>query len=199
MRSLWNRNEKQTPTSTDWTDDIDRLLLSGEEVEDEVAVGDAHVAVTTQRVMVFTPYGKGENVRYVERPNVRGVEERHTGNRQILNVGATVGLTGILLIGIGNTLSFSAPPSLSDLSGEPVPGAELAGSMVSAIELIDTLFLALGVLLLANAAVVGGYYFWSRKPIVVLSVAGDDDVEVVLRDEDDTKDVLRRLRNAVSP
>jgi len=196
---LWNRNEKRVRPSTDWTDDIDRLLHAGEEVEQEVAVGDAHVAVTTQRVMVFTPYGKGENVRYVERPNVRGVEERHTGNRSVLNVGATVGLTGILLMGLGNTLSFSAPASLSDLSGEPVPGADLAASMVSAVEFIDTLFFALGVLLLLNAAVIGGYYFWSRRRLVAFAVAGDKDVEIPLHEDENIEKLLRRLRDAVAP
>jgi hypothetical protein len=196
---MWWDGGTQIQDPARWVDDIDRLLHSGEEMEEEVSVGDSHVVVTTGRVIIFTPYADGENVRYVERPNVAGVETNHTGSRQLLSIGATVGLTGILLVAIGNTLDMAAPASLSDLSGEPVPGAGLAESMVSAIELIDTAFLALGVLLLANAAVLTGYYFLRRTRTVVVSVAGDEDVELVTREEENADQLVGRLKEAVAP
>lgn len=197
---MWSwRDKRRERGSDDWTDSIDRLLHPGETVEEEVSVGDAQVAVTTQRVIVFTPYTEGENVRYVERPNVVGVEARNSGNRQLLGVGATVGLTGILLVVIGNTLNLSVPETLRNLEGGAVPGAGLAESMVSTIEIIDTLFLALGVLLLANAAVITGYYFLRRKSTVAVAVAGGDDVELSTYEEEDTDRVAGRLRNAIAP
>lgn len=181
-----------------WTEDIDRLLHAGEKVEEEVSVGDAHVAVTTQRVIVFTPYSAGENVRYVERPNVVGVEARNSGNLQLLGVGVTVGLTSVLLIAMGSILNPTPPASLSEISGEPVPGAGLAASMASAIELIDTLLSMLGLLLLATAALVTGYYFWRRERTVAVTVAGGDDVELSTYEEEDTDRLVGKLRNAIA-
>ena len=182
----------------DWSENLDRLLYPGEEVEDEVSVGDAQVVVTTQRVVVLTPSMDGENVRYVERPNVSGVEARHSSNNQLLSVGTTVGLTGVLLIAIGNTLNLSAPATLSDMDGN-VPGAGLASSMTSAIELIDTMFLYLGALLIATAAVLAGYYFWRRQRTVALAVAGDEDVEIPTYEDESADRLVKRLREAVVP
>ncbi len=194
----WDDDRKTIQNPTEWLNDIDGLLHAGEEVEEEVSVGDAQVVVTTQRVMVFTPHSEGENVRYFDRPNVVGVETSNSGNRQVLSAGATIGLSGVLMMFIGNTLSLSAPAAVSDLSGEPVPGADLAGTMASAIELIDTLFLLLGVLLLANGLVVVGYYFMKRKPAVALRIAGDDDVELPVYEDEDVDKIRGRLGAAVA-
>ena len=195
---MWLGRDRKTRSHNNWTDNIDRLLLAGEEVEDEVSVGDAQVVVTTQRVVVLTPSMDGENVRYVERPNVSGVEARHSSNNQLLSVGTTVGLTGVLLVAIGNTLNLSAPATLSDMDGN-VPGAGLASSMTSAIELIDTMFLYLGALLIATAAVLAGYYFWRRQRTVALAVAGDEDVEIPTYEDESADRLVKRLREAVAP
>ena len=195
---MWLGRDRKTRSHNNWTDNIDRLLLAGEEVEDEVSVGDAQVVVTTQRVVVLTPRMDGENVRYVERPNVSGVEARHSSNSQLLSVGTTVGLTGVLLVAIGNTLNLSAPATLSDMDGN-VPGAGLASSMTSAIELIDTMFLYLGALLIATAAVLAGYYFWRRQRTVALAVAGDEDVEIPTYEDESADRLVKRLREAVVP
>ena len=194
----WLGRDRKARSHNNWTDNIDRLLHPGEEVEDEVSVGDAQVVVTTQRIVVLTPRMDGENVRYVERPNVVGVETRHSSNNQLLSVGATVGLTGVLLIAIGNTLNLSAPAALSEIDGN-VPFANLAKSIASAIEHIDTMSLYLGALSLATAAVLAGYYFWRRERTVALAVAGDKDVEIPTYEDENTERLVERLREAVAP
>lgn len=194
----WDDSSEDIQDPTDWVNDIDRLLHSGEEIEEKVSVGDSQVVVTTQRVMFFTPYVDGKNVRYTDRPNVAGIKASNSGNKRVLSVGATVGLTGVFLLVLGNTLSLSVPSALNDIRGEAVPGAGMANSVASAIELIDTLLLILGVLFLANAAIITGYYFLKREGTVTVEVAGGEDVELSTREDEEPDRLAEKLRKAVS-
>lgn len=195
---MWRDDDREDTQPTEWLNDIDRLLHSGEEVEEKVSVGDSQVVVTTQRVMFFTPYADGKNVSYVDRPNVAGIKADESGNRRVLSVGATVGLTGVLLLVLGNTLSIGVPGALNDIRGESVPGAGMANSVASAIELIDTILLVLGGLFLANAAVITGYYFLRREGTVTVEVAGENDVELSTHEDEDADRLAEKLRKAVS-
>lgn len=194
----WDDSSEDIQDHTNWVSDIDRLLHSGEEIEEKVSVGDSQVVVTTQRVMFFTPYVDGKNVRYTDRPNVAGIKASNSGNKRVLSVSATVGLTGVFLLVLGNTLSLSVPSALNDIRGEAVPGAGMANSVASAIELIDTLLLILGVLFLANAAIITGYYFLKREGTVTVEVAGDEDVELSTREDEEPDRLAEKLRKAVS-
>jgi len=194
----WDDDSEEIQNPTEWMDDIDRLLHSGEDVEEDVSVGDSQVVVTTQRVILFTPYADGKNVSYVDRPNVTAIRADESGDRRVLSVGATVGLTGVFLLVLGNTLSISVPGALNDIRGESVPGAGMANSVASAIELIDTLLLVLGGLFLANAAVITGYYFLKREGTVTVEVAGENDMELSTHEDEDADRLVKKLRKAVS-
>jgi hypothetical protein len=61
------------------------------------------------------------------------------------------------------------------------------------------MFLYLGALLIATAAVLAGYYFWRRERTIALAVAGDEDVEIPTYEDENTERLVGRLREAVAP
>lgn len=128
---MWREKEKSTEAFA-WSEDLDRLLHAGEEVEEDVQIGSSRVVVTNQRVIALTPDTPDENFRYVDRPNAVGVEKRSGGNAKVLGIGGTLGATGILSIMVG-----VAMPDLSSLvdlpggSGGAAPGLGFAESVIS--------------------------------------------------------------------
>ncbi len=196
----WRAKDETARPLEDWTEEIDRLLHAGEDVEEDVRVGTSRVVVTNQRVIALTPDTPQENFRYVDRPNAVGVEKRGGGNTKVLGIGGTLGATGILSILVG-----VAMPDLSSLfdipggAGGAAPGMGAARSFLSLLGLIDTAFMALGALLIANGLVVFGYYLWTRETVLVVEVAGGDDMEFPVPGEEDADEALGEVRAAIAP
>jgi len=197
---MWREKEKSKPEFTDWSDDLDRLLHSGEEVEGDVVVGSSRVVVTNQRVIALTPDTPDENFRYVDRPNAVGVEKRSDGNTKVLGIGGTLGATGILSVMVG--VAMPDLGSLVDIpggAGGAAPGLGFARSVMSLIGLIDTAFMALGALLILNGIVVFGYYLWTRETVLAIEIAGDDDMEFPVPGDEGTDDIRAEVRKAIAP
>lgn len=196
----WRANDGTARPLEDWTEEIDRLLHAGEDVEEDIRVGTSRVVVTNQRVIALTPDTPQENFRYIDRPNAVGVEKRGGGNTKVLGIGGTLGATGILSIMVGVAMpDLSSLVNLPDASGGPTPGLGFAESVMSFMGLIDTAFMALGALLVANGLVVFGYYLMTRETVLAIEVAGDDDMEFPVPEDEDTEEARGEVRDAIAP
>lgn len=187
----------------DWVERAGDLLYDGEAVETQVRVGDGGVVVTSHRVLAFTPDREGPNYRAVDRPNVEGVDVTTSGEWSFLEQGVKALVAGIVLVAAGQVISFD-----SMVAGVSVDGGQAASAvgigrllgllqtMLTLLAQLDDLMQLFGGLALALAAVVLGVYAWSRERVLVVDVAGDDDI--VLSAPDD-ESVLDQIRTAVRP
>lgn len=189
----------------DWSERVEKLLYEGEDIEAQVAIGDAHVVVTTHRVLAFTPHLEGQNFRQVERPNVTDVAVRTDGEARFLLLGARAGLMGLVLLGIGFVVDFGA--LLGGLDFSATAGGTRIGiggvlgmvkSMVSILANLDEYMRLVGALLVLVALLPAGVYLHSRQRRVVLSVAGEADLAVAAPPDDDSM-VVEQLRETILP
>jgi hypothetical protein len=187
----------------DWVERADALLYDGETVEREVRVGEGGVVVTTHRVLAFTPDRDGANYRAVDRPNVEGVGVTTTGEGAFLEQGVKALVAGVVLVGAGQVISLDGIVAGISIGGGQAASAVGIGGLLGMVQTLLTLLAQLddimrlfGGLALALAAVVLGVYAWSRERVLVVDVAGDDDV--VLSAPDDEA-VVEQLEAAVRP
>ena len=186
----------------DWGERADELLYDGESVQEQVRVGDGGVVVTSHRVLAFTPDREGPNYRQVDRPNVEGVSQTTSGEFQFLEQAIKAIVVGIVLVVAGLTVNLDGLVSGISLDSGGAAGAIGIGQMMGLLQgmlqllaQLDDLMRLFGALALAFGAIVLGVYLWSREELLVISVAGGDDVELTAPDEE----VLDRLRAAVLP
>ncbi|WP_135303679.1 hypothetical protein [Haloarcula amylovorans] len=187
----------------DWGARAGGLLYDGESVEEQVSLDGSGVVVTSHRVLVFTPEREGPNFRQVDRPNVDGVDRRTSGESRFLEHGLKAFVAGIALVVAGQLVSLDSLASGVSLdSGGAATAPGLGGmlgllqTMLSLMARLDDLMLLFGGLALAFAAVALGVYAWSRERLLVVEVAGDDDVELPPPADDGAID---RLRAALLP
>jgi hypothetical protein len=187
----------------DWVERAGELLYDGESVREEIRVGSGGVVVTSHRVLAFTPDREGSNYRAVERPNVDGVGYETSGELPFLLQAVKAIVVGLVLLVAGMTVSLDSLVSGIDLNSGGAAGAVGLGQMMGLMQTMLTLLAQLddlmrlfGGLALAFGAVVLAVYLWSRERLLVISVAGDDDIELTAPDEDG---VLDRLERALIP
>lgn len=187
----------------DWVERAGDLLYDGETIRERVRVGDGGVVVTSHRLLAFTPDRDGPNFRQVDRPNVEGVDRQRAGNADFLEQGVKALVAGVVLVAAGQMVSLDSLVAGVSLSGVSSAGAMGLGGMLGLLQgmlrlmaQLDDLMTLFGGLALAVAAVVLGVYLWSRERLLVVSVAGGDDVELPAPDDDA---VLERVRAAIQP
>jgi len=185
-----------------WTQRATDLLYDGESVEAEVRVGAGGVVVTSHRVLAFTPDREGSNYRQVDRPNVDGVTLTASGEFSFLERASKSILLGFVLVGAGMTVSLDGMVEGVSLDSA---GAGTAGlgqmmgllqTLLSLLGQLDDLMRIFGALALGFGVVVLAVYLWSREQLLVISVAGEDDIELTAPDDDGIPD---RLRSALVP
>jgi len=188
----------QSPLSQATDDRLSNMLFQGEEVEEELSVEGARIAVTTHRVLVFTPDGEGRRFDHADRPNVVDAAVETTGHTSYVSWGIRSGVYGAVLLGGGllvqlsgilDRLGAATPPESAGLGG-------LVGMLPDALAALTDAFLAGGVVLLLAAAALTGLYYRSRSRELVIERAGRDPMRVPLRTEDGEQ-IARRLRSAV--
>jgi len=173
----------------DWRDRVTDLLYDGETVLETVDVGANRVYVTSHRVLAFTGTdgnggGDAANFRQVDHPNVAGVRAGSDSDRRSLAkavawavAGAPLVVAGVL-VEVGDVLSLPEPVQ----SGGGAAGAggvlSLFRDVFAALSLVDEAVAVVGGLFLALAAWAAVRYARSRERVVVLSVAGGDDVRL---------------------
>lgn len=165
--------------------DVDELLYDGETVRNEVGLGDNRLVVTSHRVLAFTPDREGPNYRAVERPNVEGVSLTTDGETDHLEGGVKALVAGLALVAAGYTVDLDGLVSGVSLSGSAATGAAGLGRMMGMLQTmlgllarLDDLLRLFGGLALLLAVVVLGVYLRSRERVLVVEVAGDDDVHL---------------------
>ena len=183
-----------------WTED---LLYEGESVRETVPVGAGGVVVTSHRLLAFTPDREGANYRQVDRPNVEGATCRTSGEFQFLQQAVKALVVGAVLVAAGMTVNLEGMVSGISLdSGGAASAVGIGGmlgllqSMLSLLAQLDDLLRIFGGLALAFGAVVLAVYLWSRERMLVISVAGDEDIELSAPDDEG---VVEQLQAAVVP
>jgi len=182
----------------DWVEQADGLLYDGESIRETVPLGSGGVVVTSHRLLAFTPDRDGANYHQVDRPNVDGVEVRTTGKFQFLQQAVKALIVGAVLVVAGMTVDLEGLVSGISLdSGGAASAVGIGGmvgllqSMLSLLARLDDLMRLFGGLALAFGAVVLAVYLWSRERVLVVSVAGGDDVELTAPDEEGALDQLQ--------
>src|SRR6056297_2107959 len=175
----------------DWVARAESLLYDGEVIEADVRLDRGGVVVTSHRVLVFTPDREGSNYRQVDRPNVEGVDVTTSGDWSFLELGVKALVVGVVLVAAGMTVSLdSLVGNVSLDSGGAASAVGIGGmlgmlqTMLTLMAQLDDLMRLFGGLALAFAAVVLGVYLWSRDRLLVVRVAGDDDIELTAPDDE---------------
>jgi hypothetical protein len=187
-----------------WRDRVTDLLYDGETVRETVDVGANRVYVTSHRVLAFADAdgdADAANFRRVDHPNVGGVSAANDSDRRALAKAVMWAIAGVplvvagVLVEVGSMLSL--PESVqSGGAAAGVGGAvSLFRDLFAALSLVDEAVAVVGGLLLALAAWAALRYARSRERLVVLRVAGDDDVR--LRVDAGADAAASELRDAV--
>lgn len=190
-----------------WVERADELLFDGETVESRVEVGEGGVVVTSHRVLAFTPDREGPNYRAVDRPNVERVERTTSGHWPFLERGAKAVGAGVALLVASQLISLDGLVGDVSLGGSAASQLGMGGmfgllqTLLTLLTRLDDIMLTFGVLALAFGAVVLGVYAWTREGVIVVTVAGEDDVELSAPETDDGEDddVADVLRAALFP
>jgi len=187
----------------EWVEHARDLLYDGEQIRERVAVGSGGVVVTTHRVLVFTPDREGANYHQVDRPNVEGVERTTRGEFGFLEQGGKALVVGLVLLAAGQFVSLDGLVSGVSLDSAGTAGTAglgrmlgLLSTMLTLLARLDELMTLFGGLALAFAAVVLGVYAWSREDLLVVSVAGGEDVALPAPEDEG---VVDQIRAAVLP
>jgi hypothetical protein len=191
----------QSPLSQATDDRLSNMLFQGEEVEEEFTVEGARVAVTTHRVLVFTPDGDGRRFDHADRPNVLDANVETSGRGSYVEWGVKSGVYGGVLLGGGVLLKSSGILEQLNSAQPPAdaPGANIARLLSFLPEALGTLTDVLvlgGVLLVLAATALVGLYVSSRDRELVIERAGRDPMRVPVGGEEGER-AARRLRTAV--
>lgn len=194
----------QSPLSQATDDRLDSMLFQGEEVEEEFTMEGARVAVTTHRVLVFTPDGdaNGRLFDHADRPNVLDANVQTSGRDSYAGWGVKSAVYGVVFLGGGfvvqssgilNTLGAIETPE----SGPGAGIAQFAAMLPTVFTLLITGLLLVGALLLLAGAALGGLYYTSRSCELVIERAGRDAIRVPMKEDEDGESIARNLRTAV--
>ena len=182
----------------DWAEQAEELLYDGESIQERVSVGTGGVVVTTHRLLAFTPDRAGANFSQVDRPNVDGVEVRTGGEFRFLERAVKAIVVGVALLVAGFTVSLDGMVEGISLESGGAASAVgiggmlgLLGTMLGLLARLDDLMRLFGGLALAFGAVVLAVYLWSRERLLVVAVAGGDDIELAAPDDEAALDRLR--------
>ncbi|PSP55005.1 hypothetical protein BRC82_07615 [Halobacteriales archaeon QS_1_67_19] len=191
----------QSPLSQATDERLSSMLFQGEEVEEEFSVEGARVAVTTHRVLVFTPDDEGRRFDHADRPNVLDASVETTGQDSYVDWGVRTAVYGAVLFGGGFLIQTSGILDELDAAQPPAdaPGVGI-GQMFTLLPkllgmLTTTLLLGGGLLVLGALGLVA-LYLSSRERELVIERAGRDPMRVPV-ESDDAERVARRLRTAV--
>lgn len=199
---LDGRRDSVATTSADGTSP-ERWLYAGESVVVTESLAAGWVAVTSHRLLVYTPGTDGPAFTTYERPNVVGVRLDSGGDDRYLAVLPRLAVYGLVFVGgwaafrqagLADLLAVDAGDSLA-----VVGMAGLFDTVRSGLQFLEVALLVAGLLVLAGAAALGGLYLRSRASRLVVDVAGEEPVTHSLPDGVAADSVsLDRLRRALT-
>lgn len=187
---------------TGWLARAERLCYEGEEITEVIRLGEGGVAVTTHRVMAFSPHADGENFADADRPNVEGVERDEGGDAVWLQRGAKALVVGAIVVVAGAVVDMEAIVGDVSLTGAGRVGfggvLEIIQGVLGFLAMLDDLLLLVGGIALLAAAASLGVYLQSRETTLRVAVAGGEDLTVPV-EEWPAADVVGRLERAIAP
>jgi hypothetical protein len=185
-----------------WAGSVEDLLYESERIRSEVDLEAGRVVVTTHRLLAFTPDDEGTNFRDVDLPNVTSVAGGHRGESNLVAQALRFLLYGVVLLAVGVFVDFSAFVP-TDAFGANASGAGQIGiggflgimnRFIGLIAGLDRIARILGAVLLLFSTFIFGVYLLTRDRVLVVEVAGDEDVQIPTSGEeaDDAVTALER-------
>ena len=172
-----------------WVERAEGLLYEGESVQETVPVGAGGIVVTTHRLLAFTPDREGPNFRQVDRPNVDGVEVRTVGTFRFLQRAVKALVGGGVLLAAGLAVNLEGMVAGISPDGGTAGTVGIGGmigtlrTVLSLLARLDDLLRVFSALALALGAILLAVYLWSRERLLVVAVAGGEDIELTASDE----------------
>lgn len=192
---------EQSPLSQASDDRLLDMLFAGEEIEEEIELEGARIAVTSHRLLAFMPEGGERRFDHEDRPNVLDARVQTAGRPDYLSWSVKSFVYGLLLVGGGYLLNSSG--LLVQLDGSRpsnthfVGGVQqMIGMMVSAFSLLTSVLLLMGGILVFIALVCGALYFTTRSEELIIERAGRDPIRIPTSGSE-AEDAARRIRAAV--
>jgi hypothetical protein len=183
---------------------VEDLLFDGETVRETVGLEAGQVVVTSHRVLAFTPEGTGANFQQADLPNVESVVAGARSDGRTLELGLKTGAVGVVLLGTGLLVDFGRIVGDVDLGNEAAAGRIGVGGILGAVRSflgfvrnLDQYMQLVGALALLLALALAGVYWYLRERVVVVEVAGGDDIHVP-RTAGDTE-AMDRLERVIAP
>lgn len=195
-----------TSSAPSWdgvSDTPERWLYAGESVLVTEPLSSGWVAVTTHRLLVFTPDGDGPAFASYDRLNVRDVGVERGGDGTYLSYLPRLVVYGLVFVGGWAVFRQAGLATLLDVDAgdslDVVGMTEIFDTIRTGLQLLEVGLLVVGLLTLAGAGVLGALYVQSRHPRLVVDVAGDGPVGHPLPSSVATETVsLTRIRSALS-
>ncbi|MGA9401466.1 hypothetical protein [Haladaptatus sp.] len=191
----------QSPLSQASDDRLLDMLFAGEEIEEEIELEGARIAVTSHRLLAFMPEGEDRRFDHEDRPNVLDARVQAAGHPDYLSWCVRSFMYGLLLVGGGYLLDSSG--LLTDFgdtntaSTQAVAGVQgMVGTMVHAFSLLTSILLLVGGVLLLVGLILGVLYLFTRSEELIIERAGRDPIRIPV-DGNEAEDAARRIRAAV--
>jgi len=163
-----------------WEDRARELCYAGETLQAVAAWRSVGLAVTSHRVLAFTPDRDGPNLREYQRPNVTGFEETQVGPAGWLAAGAKWLVLGVALAVAGTVLDLEGTMGTVPESG--AVGVEWIGGVFglfrTAFALLDDVLLLAGLAGIVAGVGLVGWYLLRREGVLRLSIAGEADLDL---------------------
>lgn len=168
---------------------LDELLFQGEEIEEDIELDGARIAMTSHRILVLQPGGDGRHFDHADRPNVTDATVTTSGEPKYRDWTVRGAMYGAVLLVGGILLGYSG--TLQQIANVQVDASPDAGAVVQVLDLVvSTLELLAGGLLvsgiLAMGATVGlmGLYVHTRRCELIIELAGRDPIRVPVDSEE---------------
>ncbi|MFH5799587.1 hypothetical protein [Haladaptatus sp. CMAA 1911] len=192
---------EQSPLSQASDDRLLDMLFAGEEIEEEIELEGARIAVTSHRLLAFMPDGGERRFDHEDRPNVLDARVQAAGRPDYLSWSVKSFVYGLLLVGCGYLLNSSGLLTAFDSARSADQQALLAvqqmvGTMVSAFSLLASILLPVGGVLILAALVFAVLYFMTRSDELIIERAGRDPIRIPV-DSSEAEDAAHRIRAAV--
>lgn len=180
----------------------ERWLYDGESVLVTEPVTTGWVAVTTHRLLVYTPDSDGRAFASYDRPNVGGVRFDTSGNERSLAVLPRLLVYGLVFLGGGVAFRRAGLTDLLDVdAGDSLAVVGMAGlfdTVQAGLQFLELALFVVGAVILVCAAAVGVFYAHSRTTTLVVDVAGDGAVTHALPSGTADAVTLDEVRSALA-
>jgi len=162
---------------------LDDLLFQGESIQEDVGMSTGQVALTSHRLLVFTPEVDGKRFSHADRPNVLGASVTVEGDTRYRDLMVRGSVYGILLLGGGYLLdnypAFKSLTSMDVTSNQATAGTVgMVSGIVSMLGLLTSVLFLAGLVTLIATATLLALYMRTRRRELVIDVAEREPIRI---------------------